>query len=585
MTDKTKEELLAEIDDLKTRLQEAEENLNAIRSGGVDALVISGPKGDQVFTLNEADRPYRIIIEEMSEGTITTNADGVILYSNKQFSNMLGVPLSKLIGSSLYEHTIPENRPTIQGLISGSTRDTAKAEVVFQGEDKENIWANVSFSPLEIDQTRVFCCVITDTTFQKNAREELHERSKELEERNISLQEEINAREQSEKEKKSLENQLIQSQKMEALGRFAGGIAHDLNNLLYPIIVDTEYLLEETVAETALHQTLEQILKAANRQRDLIRQILSFSRRREQLPIPMKLTPVLKETMDLLRSFLPSTITIEQHIDAPSDTILGDPTQIQQIIMNLFKNAADAIDSRRGSIEVSLVNACLEQNHAHPDMKQGHYLKLVVKDTGHGMTKEVIDRIFEPFFTTKDPGKGSGMGLAVVHGILKHHGGAITVESEQGVGSLFTVYLPKADETIEAQIPPTDNERPVKGKGNVLLVDDEVIILSSLQNALKRMGYDVVAMNDGEKANEVFRKAPSTFDVVITDLTMPQITGVDLAGKLIDIRPDIPVILCTGFNDVMDEAEAKSMGICEFLQKPASTNELKSAISRVLGNS
>lgn len=385
-------------------------------------------------------------------------------------------------------------------------------------------------------------------------------------------------------EHKQLENQIQQLQKMEALGRFAGGIAHDLNNILYPIIIDTELLLEESAPNTNLHQALNKILTAAYRQRDLIRQILSFSRRSEQKLNPIKVTPVLKETIDLIKSSLPGTIKIEKHVDVYSDKILGDSTQIQQVIMNLFRNAADALKSQTGTIKVSLSNTYIEPMQTHPELKAGRFLKLIVKDTGHGMTKEVMDQIFEPFYTSKELGKGSGMGLAVVHGIIKNHGGTITVESEPGKGSEFTVILPTTDEKIETQTLAIDKSRSVKEKRNVLLVDDEEIILSSLQNVLKRLGYNVVAAKDAMEALELFRATPDTFDLVITDLTMPQITGVELAKKLINIQTDIPIILCTGFNDVIHEDEAKAIGIRELLLKPASTNELKNAIGRALDN-
>jgi signal transduction histidine kinase/CheY-like chemotaxis protein len=437
---------------------------------------------------------------------------------------------------------------------------------------------------------------MVDITERKKTEEELRRHREELEvlvksrtielvEKNTLLQEEINQRKKAEEGKKNLENQLIQAQKMEALGRFAGGIAHDLNNILYPIIIDTESLLEDAEPGTYMHLMLNQVLKAAHRQKDLVKQILSFSRRSEQHFNPMKVIPLIKETIDLLRSSLPSHIKIMQSINAPSDSIFGDPTQIQQIIMNLCRNAADAIGSRTGTIDVSIANTYLGPSPVHPDIKAGQYIKLMVKDSGNGMKKEIMDRIFEPFFTTKGADKGSGMGLAVVHGILQHHGGIITVESEEGKGSQFSVYLPKTDEKIETQTLPIDKAQSVKGKGKVLLVDDEDIILSSLQNVLKRMGYDVVAVKDGLEAYEVFRKAPSSYDLVITDLTMPQITGVALANKLMDIRPDIPIILCTGFNDVIDEEKAKSMGIRELLLKPASINELKTAIGRALEKS
>jgi PAS domain S-box-containing protein len=551
---KTYGELEIQSRELHARLQEAEESLQAIREGEVDALVINGPQGRQVYTLKDADRNYRIVIEEMSEGVVTLNECGTILYSNKQYSRMLHMPLEKLMGSSIYDFLDPINHETMANLLSGSKEKAGKKEIVFKRQDNVDLWATVSLSPFQVEQSSFFCGVITDHTEQKMA----------------------------EKEKKSLENQLILVHKMEALGRFAGGIAHDLNNILYPIIIDTESLLAETSSGTPMYQTLAQILKAANRQKHLIRQILSFSRRNEQQLIPIRVIPIVMETLDLLRSSLPRTITIKHYINTLSDIILGNPTQIQQIVMNLFRNAADSIDPQRGTIEIRLENMNLNTRPSHPEVKAGTYLALTVRDTGHGMTPEVMDKIFEPFFTTKEASKGSGMGLAVVHGILNLHRGTIMVESEPGKGSQFTVYLPLTDEKLQSETPSSEKASIAQGKGKVLLIDDEELILKSIQNALKRLGYEVVSINDGLQALKLFTKNPDEFDIIITDLTMPHITGIELANKIIEIRSDIPVILCTGFNDAINEEEAKAFGIRGLLLKPASTQELNQVISNVL---
>lgn len=268
------------------------------------------------------------------------------------------------------------------------------------------------------------------------------ERTLELEERNRQLEDEISERRRTQKEKERLESQLLQVRKMEALGRFAGGIAHDLNNILFPVILNAEILLEETAPDTPSHPVLKQILQAAYRQRDLIRQILTFSRRKDKHLEPIRVTPLIQQTIALLRSSLPSTIEIRQHFDAEEDEIQGDSTQVQQVVMNLCKNAADALDSRTGVISVRLVDTTINPSGIHSEVQSGEYLQLSIRDTGCGMTSEVKDHIFEPFYTTKEVDKGIGMGLAVVHGIVKDHGGAITVESEPGKGSLFTVYFP-----------------------------------------------------------------------------------------------------------------------------------------------
>lgn len=392
----------------------------------------------------------------------------------------------------------------------------------------------------------------------------------------------ITERRRAEAERKRLEDQLIQLQKMEALGRFAGGIAHDLNNILYPVIIDTEYLLSETLQGTSIHQILKQILDAAYRERDLVKQILSFSRRDEQKLSLIRVTPVVKETLNFIKSSLPSTIEIKQHIDAPLDTILGDPTQVHQIIMNLCRNAADALDSQNGIIEVALIDTYLDPISPQAEAKPGHYLQLSVRDTGCGIPSEAMDRIFEPFFTTKEVGKGSGMGLSVIHGIIKSYGGTITVESQPGKGSLFTVYLPLYTREAHVQTSSREAGPPLKTKETILLIDDEEIILSSLKKTLERSGYGVVAVEDGLKAVEIFSKIPDEFDLVITDLKMPKITGVEAARRINGIRSDIPVILCTGVGEFIDKKQIKTIGIKELLLKPTSTSELKSTIQRVL---
>nr|HPL88575.1 response regulator [Deltaproteobacteria bacterium] len=262
----------------------------------------------------------------------------------------------------------------------------------------------------------------------------------------------------------------------------------------------------------------------------------------------------------------------------------ADSSQIKQVIINLGTNAAEALGSKPGTIEVSLMNTRLEKDRLRPDMRSGQYLKLTVKDTGTGMPDDVVERIFEPFFTTKD--KSTGMGLAVVHGIVKSHGGAITVESKQNKGSRFTVYLPVAEKNSQGNTQGSGERQGGKyrkKKWRVLLVDDENLVLMSVRRALERLGYEVDAVKDGKDALELFCEAPETFDVVITDQTMPKMTGAELAEELLHIRPDIPVILSTGFSETISEQEAKAMGVSELLMKPATTKDLDAAIRKAIG--
>jgi signal transduction histidine kinase/ActR/RegA family two-component response regulator len=424
-----------------------------------------------------------------------------------------------------------------------------------------------------------------DLVRRENLEEQVKERTTELEENYRKLREEIAEREKAEEEKRKAEARLAQTQRIEALDRFAGGIAHDLNNILYPVIIDLEGLLDEEPVGTDRHDILEQILKAVYRQRDLVRNILSFGRRSEPVLKLIQIRPLMEEAVNFLKSSLPRTIEIHQNIDVHSDMIMGDPVQIQQIIVNLCQNAADAYTLQKGTIEIGLTNTHISSLHAHQGMQAGDYLKLTVKDAGTGMKPEVLDRVFEPFFTTKGVGKGTGMGLSIVHGIVKSHGGTISIESEEGKGALFTVYLPVRDTEHQAQASHIAESIPsVKGKEKILLVDDEKFIASSLERALSSSGYQVAAFTDGYDAFKEFRDKPNEYDLIITDLTMPGMTGIELTRRLLEIRRNIPIILCTGYNDVISQKEAESFGIRELLLKPSGANELKSAVRRALGN-
>jgi len=389
-------------------------------------------------------------------------------------------------------------------------------------------------------------------------------------------------RTRAEAEKKKLEHQLFQTQKMDALGRFAGGIAHDLNNMLYPIILNAQSLLAEAPADARWRQSIQLLLDAAYRQRDLVKQILSFSRHQEQKLVPIRVKPLLEETLAFLRSTLPKTIEIVERASATSDIIKGNPTQIQQVLMNLCRNAADAIEPGTGIIEVSFWNSPAEPPLAESAQETGERLRISVRDTGSGMEPEVLSRVFEPFFTTKGVGKGTGLGLAVVHGIIRNHGGEIKVESEPGKGTTFTIDFPLTDEQPVEKKPAPDFLKQAGEKKRVLLVDDEQIILSSLSRVLRMIGYEVVTKKNGQEALDLFKTSPDEFDIIITDQTMPAMTGLELSLELLETRPDIPIILCTGFTDAIDEKKVKALGIRELLMKPADISEIREAIGRAM---
>jgi len=382
------------------------------------------------------------------------------------------------------------------------------------------------------------------------------------------------------------ENQLQQVMKLQAIGTLAGGIAHDFNNILFPIVGYTELTMDEIPQNSQAQKNLAEVLKAADRAKELVQQILTFSRQNGQERKPLKVQTLIKETLKLLRATIPSSIEIHRSVDEDCGPVKGDPTQIHQVIMNLCTNAYHALQETGGRLEVSLkeTNLSYEQSLERMGMGVGRYLDLTVKDNGHGMTPQVLERIFEPYYTTKEQGKGTGLGLSVIHGIIKNHGGDISVGSQPGIGSTFSVYLPVIDD-IDLEIEPVETATSAtNGNERILLIDDEEQIIDIERRILERLGYKVTSKTDSEEALEEFSARPGGFDLVITDMTMPKITGDRLARRLMDINPQIPVILCTGFNEAITEEKALAMGIDKFVMKPIIKNELAYAIRAVLDN-
>lgn len=380
----------------------------------------------------------------------------------------------------------------------------------------------------------------------------------------------------------ALETQLRQAQKMEAIGTLAGGIAHDFNNILGVILGCTDLVSHDLLHGSPTWQNLQEIYTATYRAKDLVQQILTFSRRSDAKRKPLKLPVLVKETLKLLRASLPTTIDIQQDIQEDVGTVLVDPTQIHQVLMNLCSNVEHAMRDTGGILEMRVDTVDVKTAFAalHPPLKPGPHARLTVRDTGHGMAPEVLERIFDPFFTTKEVGEGTGMGLAMVHGIVVNHEGAITVESMPGKGTTFTVYLPQIDERAGEN--ESSEESMPHGTGCILFVDDEKPLVRLAQLTLERLGYDVITKTSSIEALEAFRATPQHFDLVITDQTMPNLTGEGLARELRHIRPDIPIILCTGFSHTINAEKAKALGINAFLMKPLVARNLTAAIQQVL---
>ncbi len=395
----------------------------------------------------------------------------------------------------------------------------------------------------------------------------------------------ITEHKKAEEEKARLEIQLRQAHKMEAIGTLAGGIAHEFNNLLGIIVGNTELAMDGVPEWNTARYNLEEIRTACLRARDVVRQILAFSRHTEHALKPVMLNSVVEESLRLLRSSIPTSIEVRQNISKELGVVLADSTQINQVLINFCTNAAHAMRNEGGILDVSLDNVELGEGDVthYPELSPGNYVKLTVSDTGHGMEPGIMDRVFDPYFTTKQVGEGTGMGLAVAHGIVKKHGGHITVESKSDKGSTFQVFLPRVEKEVKPEIVPT--ESLPKGSERILFVDDEISLVKLNKLQLEQLGYRVETKTSPVEALELFRTDSEGFDLVITDMTMPHMTGDRLTNELLKIQPDIPVILCTGHSDKMNKEKAKESGIRFLVMKPATTRDMAETIRKVLNQS
>jgi PAS domain S-box-containing protein len=381
---------------------------------------------------------------------------------------------------------------------------------------------------------------------------------------------------------KALQEHVQQAQKIESIGTLAGGIAHDFNNILSPIMLHTEMVMEDLPAESPLQHDMKEIFNASKRAKDLVLQILTFARKKSAEKILMKSSVVIKEAIRFLRSTIPTSIDIQYIIKTKQDTINADPTQLNQIIINLGINAAHAMKEKSGLIEITLDNEDIsdEKSDSIINLNPGRYLKLTVRDTGVGISPDIIDRIFDPYFTTKKVGEGTGLGLATVHGIVKSSGGEIKVESEPGKGTIFYIYFPLI--IHETPVPEEQKTNLPGGHEYILFVDDEVASVDTIKKMLNKLGYRVMTKTSSTEALEYFFQNREAFDLVITDMTMPDMTGKELAAQIRALRRNIPIILCTGYSDQINEMEAKEMGINAFIMKPYIRSILANTIRKVL---
>jgi len=498
---------------------------------------------------NQAEQEWARTFDAIGDIITIQGTDMRIIRANRAASRVLGQTPEELAGKYCYEVFRGEAAPCPGCPEALSIRDgeTHSVEITHRQLGKTFL---VSAAPIMDDQGR--CTAIAH--FAKDITEQ-----------------------------KKLAAQLQQAQKMQAIGTLAGGIAHDFNNILGAVLGYTDLAMLEIPEENqVVRERLEAVLRAGMRAKGLVGQILAFSRKTETRRDPLDIGPIIKEVLKLLRASLPATIEIRQEIGHEPEVILADPVQIHQVLMNLCTNAFHAMQERGGILTVRLDEVTVEadQAEADPELAPGRYVRLTVSDTGQGIEPAVMARIFEPFFTTKGVGDGTGMGLAVVHGIVKEHGGAIVAASEVGEGTAFEVYFPRLD-LAQPEIAVEEKSLP-HGSERVLFVDDEETLAQLGEVMLGRLGYRVTAFASSVEALNAVKKRPAAFDVAITDLTMPRMTGLDLARQLLELRPGLPIILVTGYSEMAVEATAGAIGISRCLRKPLEVKELAVAVREVL---
>ncbi len=515
-------------------------------------------------TLCQSETRFQLLAEKMRDVLWQATPDMVFTYVSPSCEQMSGYTREELTGSSMFRLLAPDTPPhVIENILAmmDRVRETGtSANPVFELE------------VMRKDGVVILTEVLTSAIFGKDGELEGYQ----------GVTRDITERRQAEEERKMLEARLIQSQKMESIGTLAGGIAHDFNNILSAIIGFTELARHYADDPERVRKELGEVLKASERAKGLVNQILAFSRKSETRYLPVDLGAVAGESLKMLQSILPSTIEIRRHLPG-SCMVMADSTQIHQVIMNLCSNAADAMKKTGGVIEVSLDKVLVEEGAAEPgqELSPGSYAKLSVKDTGHGIPPEIMARIYDPYFTTKGVGRGTGLGLAVVHGIVKSHGGSIVCSSSPGEGTTFDMYLPGIV-SGEDRIEPEEAVHHPAGTGRVLFVDDESALASLAENMLGMLGYEVIAKTSSMEALALFSENPARFDLVITDLTMPGMTGDRLAAELTRIRLDIPVIICTGYSDHFTADDARNLGISEYLQKPLDLVTLAGTVRKIL---
>jgi PAS domain S-box-containing protein len=503
--------------------------------------------------LRDSELRFRNLVESIKDWFWEVDPQGVYTYAGPQIKALLGYDPGEVLGKSSYDFMTPDEKKRVEKIFKVLVAERNPIELMKNTlihKDGRQVVVETSGLPIYDAQARF--CGFRGT------------------DRDIT-------------EKVKLEEHLQQAQKMESIGTLAGGIAHDFNNILGIMVGNAELALDDVPPWNPGYQNLQEIKTAGLRAAHIVKQLLSFSRKSEQKLKPVEIKAIIKDSLNLLRATMPATVEIRENFATAEGTILADPIQINQVIMNLCINASQAMEEGGGIIEVSALKVALNgrAGDGNPGLPKGDYIRISVSDTGHGIDPQIVDKIFDPYFTTKEVGRGSGMGLAVVHGIVKNHSGEVTVDSIPGEGATFNVFFPLADESAKVEEAP-ETETPQQGHETVLVVDDEPSIVYMTAQMLRRMGYSVEAKVNPHEAIELLQSGSQKIDLVISDMTMPQMTGIQLFEKVKQIQPDIPVIICTGHSDLINPGKAKELGIAALAMKPITRQAITKAVRDVL---
>ena len=535
----------------------------AVESGGNELEVLRDHFRLLADEVRSATRKQAVllqtVLDAMPAPLFYKDNNGIYQGCNQAFAEFLGKPVEKIVNHTVYD-IAPRELADIyyhadNALMETGGKQVYETRIIYaDGSEHEVIFHKATFDDEEGNIIGMVGLIL-----------------------------DITERNRAERERKEMEAKLVQAQKMESIGTLAGGIAHDFNNILSAIIGYTELALLEAGEKSPLRPHLEVVFNSGNRAKDLVRQILTFSRQTEHEKKPLSLVPIVKETMKMLRASVPSTIEFKTDIETEGSFIHGDPVQLHQIIMNLCTNAYHAMREGGGTLGVSLSRVVIEKplSAVPADIPPGTWQCLAVTDTGRGMSRDILDRVFEPYFTTKSKGEGTGLGLAVVHGIVMDHQGHISVESKLGVGTTFRLYFPELQHHDE---PAYHNGQThlLTSSGRILVVDDEQPILGMVSGILSAAGYTVTARQDPAEALQDFKNDPHRYDLLITDMTMPGMTGYELATQVLELHPNLPVILCTGYSELINKKEAEAAGINRYFMKPVSSHELTAAVRELL---